>query len=225
MRRIESIKVESEKMIEGERNQILYWYLLYQPQWLGDIWIRFWLADLKQPRLTSAGQWQWRDRKKHTETCWYSYHCSHQVLGVCANADGRGADLFPRAESALATMLILGRKSASYCTHRAATAASCRNGKNASLGSCIIYESWKNLLYFTESKEHNKVKQLDQTCKSRKEHSRQETFATAFGGYSPFNLGSTHSSTFSSLNLGVAYVNARRCIIAHYCLGAWLNVK
>ena len=34
---------------------------------------------------------------------------------------------------------------------------------------------------------------------------KMSTLATPFGGYSPFNLGSTHCFTLSSLNLGVAW--------------------
>lgn len=38
---------------------------------------------------------------------------------------------------------------------------------------------------------------------------KMSTLATPFGGYSPFNLGSTHCFTLSSLNLGVAWQKQR----------------
>jgi len=50
-----------------------------------------------------------------------------QLAGSVAGSDGAGAGLcWRRGESAFTTMLMLGLNSASYCTHRAATAASCR---------------------------------------------------------------------------------------------------
>jgi len=44
------------------------------------------------------------------------------------------------------------------------------------------------------------VSQIKDAWKERMGH----TFATPFGGYSPFNLGSTHCFTLSSPSLGVA---------------------
>lgn len=88
-------------------------------------------------------------------------------LILCVNQLSRagggagGVCLFKvRGDKAFTTMLMLGRNSASYCTHKAATAAS---------------------------------------------------FATPFGGYSPFNRGSMHCFTLSSVNLGVAHVTRLCC--------------
>merc|ERR1712170_153224 len=103
-------------------------------------------------------------RNAPTNTCQIfnaTFHFRTRVSRAGAGAAAGGACLFTRrGESALTTMLILGLNSASYCTHRAATAAS---------------------------------------------------LATPFGGYSPFNLGSTHCLTLSSLNLGVAQVTRLCC--------------
>lgn len=81
---------------------------------------------------------------------------SATVEAEAEETEGRLPDrLCSKGLRALTTMLMLGRKSPSYCTHRAATAA---------------------------------------------------ILATAFGGYSPSSLGSTHCLTLSSLSLGVAHV-------------------
>jgi hypothetical protein len=51
--------------------------------------------------------------------------CVNQ-LSIAAGGGAGGVCLFKvRGDKALTTMLMLGRNSASYCTHKAATAASC----------------------------------------------------------------------------------------------------
>lgn len=50
----------------------------------------------------------------------------NHVLGVSPAGPGRA---FKRGCRALTTMLMFGRKSASYCTHKAATAAICSEGE------------------------------------------------------------------------------------------------
>lgn len=101
-------------------------------------------------------------------------------------------------------MLILGRNSASYCTHNAATAA-----------SCIIKWEYLNDILTPKRKQKQQCFTADETkiqkpkgklCKYPKQFCLKErhTLATPLGGYSPFSLGSTHCLTLSSLNLGVA---------------------
>ena len=61
-----------------------------------------------------------------------------------ATGGGAGACLFMRrGERAFTTILILGLNSASYCTHRAATAANCRNklNLNLSLWNLLVQKS------------------------------------------------------------------------------------
>jgi len=51
------------------------------------------------------------------------------MLGASPAGPGRA---FNRGWRALTTMLMFGRKSASYCTHKAATAAICNEDKMSS---------------------------------------------------------------------------------------------
>jgi hypothetical protein len=95
--------------------------------------------------------------------------CIYQfsIAGGCA---GTGICLFTSSgDNALTTMLIFGRNSASYCTHKAATAASCNrqmSEKNVKGSSMIVNQ------VISYSKTRHTV-----TWK------RRETLAIPFGGY------------------------------------------
>ena len=53
---------------------------------------------------------------------------------------------------------------------------------------------------------HNRSNHHMETCTQRRDQGKRQTLATPFGGYSPFNLGSTHCFTVSSVNRGVACI-------------------
>lgn len=124
-------------------------------------------------------------------------------LSRAAGGAGGVCLLKVRGDKAFTTMLMLGRNSASYCTHKAATAPSCIKVRRWKCEN-----RWKNKLW---------VVKLVAIQKRGQETRSRETFASPFGGYSPSNRGSMQAFTLSSVNLGVA------CTTEAICSENWLT--
>ena len=114
---------------------------------------------------------------------------------------------------------MFGRKSASYWTHKAATAANCSTIRKETFQNykakpnnhmSLVFKIW----YLDAS---NIKISLTKQSKWRyrlifEEENEERTLATALGGKSLLSLGSMHCFTLSSLSLGVACNNNTKVI-------------
>lgn len=165
------------------------------------------------------------------------------AAGEADEAEGRlPGRLCSKGFRALTTILMLGRNSPSYCTHRAATAAIwCTYENKTWVGNMVRIISSRFVFIFCPSRSHTVTtfgteffndSTLLQCFRSRikcyvvKFHFQVYmeirliifTLATAFGGYSSPSLGSTHCLTLSSLSLGVAFIyNQEFSCFVHPC--------